>query len=281
MFFDFNIISRKGYFMENIVGQPQSIQVPNYSGVNIQIFNPSVATPGSIVQPTAPNSAYATAPFYPANYYTHNFNQTTTNSNNTTNASTAQNVPEAQVADTTGIAKAATLPESVLNQQTNPIMQPAQAPIQNQYIQQNTINPNRKTELREIVELTDDYVKSLENYLNNPDNQIRLIGAKDVLARLQEDDSRKNDPALTALLNKMLQDPYQPIKFIAMGALESRAAKGDSKTVELLQGIQGQGTNMGEDSLKASNVLLKMSSTTTKKEFEVHDKPAKAETKKK
>ncbi len=42
-----------------------------------------------------------------------------------------------------------------------------------------------------------------------------MMGAKEVIARLQEDDSRKEDPALTALVNKLLQDPYQPIKMLA------------------------------------------------------------------
>lgn len=234
--------------MENIVGQPQTVQVPNYSGVNIQIFNPSVAAPGSTVPPATVNTTCATNPCYPPNYYTQNFTQP---------------------APATPTAPASTL-------------QPVQALQPAQYSQ----NTNRKTEMREIVELTDEYVKSLESYLNNQDKQIRLIGAKEVLARLQEDDSRKNDEALNALLNKMLQDPYQPIKFIAMAAFESRTATGNDKSVELLQNIQGQGvagqkTVQSEDSLKASNALLKMTATTTKKEFEVRERPARAESHKK
>lgn len=234
MFFTFINISRKGYLMENIVGQPQSVQVPNYSGVNIQIFNPSVATPGSVVPPATINTSCTTNPCYPANYYTQNFAQ--------------------------------------------PPVQPVQAVQPATPVQQ---TQNKKTEVREIVELTDDYVKSLENYLNSQDQQVRLLGAKEVLARLQEDDSRKNDEALNALLNKMLQDPYQPIKFIAMGAFEARAANGNDESIAILQNIQGQKSTQGEDALKASNVLLKMAGSTTKKEFEVHEKPARAETPKK
>ena len=271
MVLDFIIISRKGYLMDNIVGQaqiqsqpqvqpvsmlqaqtasqqataqpqateqpqanvqsqasaqPQTVQVPNYSGVNIQIFNPTVATPGSTVSPANVNAnTTATNPCYPTNYYTQN------------------------------LAQPATL-------------QPVQA-TQPQY------NSGTKTETREVVELTDDYVKSLENYLNNQDKQVRLIGAKEVFARLQEDDSRKNDPALVALLNKMLQDPYQPIRFMAMGSFEARAAKGNDESISLLQKIQTQqaNQNQSEDSLKASNALLKMVGTTTTKEFEVKNKP--------
>lgn len=217
--------------MENMVGQPQTVQVPNYSGVNIQIFNPSVAAPGASVPAANINSnnyttTPATAPVYPANYYTQNFAQPN------------QNVP------------------SVL-------------PVQNiQTIQPSQEANGKKTETREIVELSDNYIKTIESYLNDQNKEIRLMGAKEVLARLQEDNDRKNDEALTALINKMLQDPYQPVKFIAMGILESRAAAGNDKTVALLQNIQKQKTSDGQDSLKAANVLLKMSGTTTKKEFE-------------
>lgn len=207
--------------MENSVGQAQTVQVPNYSGVNIQIFNPSVAAPGATVPQSTVNApTYTTMPAaYPPNYYTQNLAQ-----------------PATPVA-----------PEP----------------------------EKKKTEKREIVQLTDDYIKSLENYLNDQNQQVRLMGAKEVLARLQEDESRKNDPGLNALVNKMIQDPYQAVKFIGMAALESRAATGDSTSVQLLQGIQKEKTTYGEDSLKASNILLKMAGNTVEKEFEVKNAPKK------
>ncbi len=215
--------------MEKVVGQtqtaskPQTVQVPNYSGVNIQIFNPSVAAPGANAPAANINSTtYCsnTGQSYPPNYYTQNF------------AQPAQ-------------------PEPV-----EPVK-----PVE---------SDGKKTETREVVELTDNYIKTLENYLNNSSNkEIRLMGAKEVLARFQEDSNRKNDPALNALVNKMLQDPCEPIKFIAMGILESRAATGNQKSFELLQKIQQQKTKNGHDELKASKALLKMSGNTVKKEFEV------------
>ncbi len=214
--------------MTEMVGQAQNVQVPNYSGVNIQIFNPTVAAPGATLPPSTVNAGnYSTNPTYPANYYTQNLAQ--------------------QQKQPTAVVQA---------------VKPADA---------------KKTEKREIVQLTDNYIKTVENYLNNQDKNVRLMGAKEVLARLQEDDTRKNDPAMNALVNKMLQDPYQPVKFIAMAALESRAATGNQTSVGLLQNIQKQKTAYGEDSLKASNILLKLSGNTTKKEFEVKEKAAKAE----
>lgn len=133
----------------------------------------------------------------------------------------------------------------------------------------------KKKEKKDIVMLTDGYIKNLENYLNNQNTQVRLMGAKEVMARLQEDPDRKNDPALNALVNKMLQDPYSPVKFIGMSLLEARNATGNNNSVAILQKIQNDKTGYGEDSLKASNVLLKMSAQTTQKEFDAKEKPGK------
>lgn len=148
----------------------------------------------------------------------------------------------------------------------------AQPPAQVQ-AQPQSMPEKKKTEKREIVQLTDEYIRNLETYLNNQNTQVRMMGAKAVVARLQEDKIRKNDPALNALINKMLQDPYQPVKVIAMSALESGDATGDDLTVRILQYIQAQQTGYGEDSLTASRILLKMSAQTTEKEFEVKEKP--------
>lgn len=214
--------------MQNVVGQPQTVQVPNYSGVNIQIFNPSVTAPGGSPPVSTVNSpTYSAAPAtYPANYYTQNLNPGASSPN-----SGVQNTPSA----------------------------PAEP---------------KKTEKKEITQLTDDYIKTVENYLNSQDPKIRLMGAKEVLARLQEDDSRKNDVALNALVDKMLQDPSQQVKFLALAILESGTASGDAKTVQLLQKIQQSHTSYGEDSLQASKILLKMSGTKVQKEFEVKDTPS-------
>lgn len=226
--------------MENNTVQPQNVQVPNYSGVNIQIFNPSVAAPGACVPASNVNATtYSTNPnpCYPPNYYTQN------------------------------LAQPAPIPEPVKPQEPE----------------------KKKTEKREVVELTDDYIKTLEDYLNNQDKSIRLMGAKEVLARLQEDDSRKNDPALVALTNKMLQDPSQPVRLFAMSALDAGMVLPDDYTVKLLQGMQSQNGSTAEgrmkgvssvkneDAITASNVLLKTAGHKTEKEFEVKETKEKAE----
>lgn len=216
-----------------MVGQPQTVQVPNYSGVNIQIFNPSVAAPGaSVPAPSYNTTNYNTMPSYPQNYYTQNL------------------APQM------------------------PAPAPAPVPVAP------PVPDKKKTEKREIVKLTDDYIRNLENYLNNRDPRIRLSGAKEVVLRLQEDPSRKNDPALNALTNKMLQDPYESVKFFALAALTDGSATGNEQTVKLLKNIEQKKTGYGEDSLIASQILLRMSGNKIEKEFEVKSEKPKVVIKK-
>lgn len=202
--------------------QSQNVQVPNYSGVNIQIFNPSVATPGAtapVYNVNAPN--YGTNPAngcYPSSYYTNNWG------NNTQAVPVNENKAE-----------------------------------------------KKKTEKREIVQLTDEYIMNLENYLNSQDKEVRLMGGKEVIARLEEDHSRKDDKALNALVNKMLQDPYTPVKILALSALDSRVVTGDDYTIGLLKQMQNSSSGYGQDAMQATNILLKMSGQKVEKEFEVKD----------
>lgn len=137
---------------------------------------------------------------------------------------------------------------------------------------ENTDN-NKKTEKRTVVELTDDYIKTLENYLNSQDTEVRLMGAKEVVNRLTEDPSRKDDPALTALVNKMLQDPSSTIRAIALSLIDSRTVSGDDYTVNVLKKMQSSKEGFGQDSLQATSALLKMAGQTAEKEVEVTTPP--------
>lgn len=220
-------------------GQGQSVQVPNYSGVNIQIFNPSVTPPGGtapVYNVNAPN--YCSTPSngcYPSGYYTNNWANGNNGAKNLSN--TTSNSTENKTTD-------------------------------------------KKTEKREIVQLTDDYIRNLENYLNSQDKEVRMMGAKEVIARLEEDNSRKDDKALNALVNKMLQDPYTPVRILALSALDSRVVTGDDFTVGVLKQMQNSTGGYGQDAMQATNVLLKMSGQKVEKEFEVKDDKKKTETKK-
>ena len=113
-----------------------------------------------------------------------------------------------------------------------------------------------------VVALTNEYIMSLENYLNNPNTEIRLMAAKEVLTRLDEDKERFDDAALNALLNKMLQDPEKLVRIAALSAFSSQLASGNDFTVNLLTKIQNNPNADKEDALQAADSLLKMSSRT-------------------
>lgn len=142
-------------------------------------------------------------------------------------------------------------------------------------------NDKKKTEKRKIVQLTDDYIRNLENYLNSQDKNVRLSAAKEVYARLEEDDSRCDDKALNALVNKMLQDPSAEVRVLALSALDSRIATGDDFTVKVLTNMQASKEAYGMDAEDASKILLKMSGKQVEKEFPVKNdnKSGKTETK--
>ena len=110
-----------------------------------------------------------------------------------------------------------------------------------------------------VVALTNEYIMSLENYLNNPNTEIRLMASKEILTRLDEDKERFDDAALNALLNKMLQDPEKLVRIAALSAFSSQLASGNDYTVELLTKIQNNPNADKEDALQAADSLLKMS----------------------
>ena len=117
----------------------------------------------------------------------------------------------------------------------------------------------KNTKEKKIVALTDEYIKSLENYLNNPNDEIRLMASKEILTRLDEDKDRYDDAALNALLNKMLQDPSKLVRIAALSAFSSQLASGNNYTVKLLTNIQSNPNADKEDVLQAADILLKMS----------------------
>lgn len=117
-----------------------------------------------------------------------------------------------------------------------------------------------KTKTKKITPLTDDYIKSLENYMNNENPKIRLIGAKEMLERFKEDENRKDNPSLMPLLNKALKDSSPTVRFLGLTILQLEYAVGNDETVAILKEIQSQNKDkIGEDQLLASEILLKMS----------------------
>jgi len=227
---------------QHYIQQPQTVAVPNHSGVNIQIFNPSVGVPGGapIYNVNAPSYPTAATAAYPSGYYTNNWGGPPNTQDVTQTYENSKNTSD-------------TINKTPVEKKENTERK----------------SSGTKTEKREIVELTDDYIRNLENYLNSQDTEIRLMGANEVVERIQEDSSRKDDKALTALINKMLQDPSVQIRVLALSMLDSRNVTGDDLTVELLKNMQNSTSGYGQDALQAASILLKMSGQKVEKEFEV------------
>ena len=133
----------------------------------------------------------------------------------------------------------------------------------------------KNTKETKIVALTDEYIKSLENYLNNPNDEIRIMASKEVLKRLDEDKDRYNDAALNALLNKMMQDPSKLVRLASLSAFSSQLASGNDYTVKLLRDIQSNPNADKEDVLQAADILLKMSAGVEIKNIPIPEKEAK------
>jgi hypothetical protein len=113
---------------------------------------------------------------------------------------------------------------------------------------------------KKVIPLTDEYIKSIENYLNSDNRKIRLIGAKEVLERFKEDENRKDNPSLMALLNKSLRDISPAVRFVGLTALNLGYALGNEETATILKEMQANNADkVGEEQLMASEILLKMS----------------------
>lgn len=151
-----------------------------------------------------------------------------------------------------------------MNNLANPM--PQQAPTVP--VGASSLNNNEKDKKdvakKDIVLLTDEYVKTLENYLRNDNPDIKLMGAKELMKRFREDESRKNDQALTNLLNLTLQSRYSPVKMVGLGILQNGWAQGDGFTQQLLSQIQQTKSGYGLDALDAADAALKTAGKTIK-----------------
>ena len=216
--------------------QPQTTTIPNNGSgtINIHINNPTAGVGAGMPQYTMPCTYPVYYPYfaYPPNYYMGNMGG--------------------------------------INQNVNVS---GGYPLGYPYVVSNTDNINRKniTEInsnvsenkkqREVVVLTDNYIKNLENYLKSNNVELRKNAVKEILMRYKEDKSRINNPSLTALLNIALQDPNGVVRSVAMTAIEAGYAKGDAQTEQILRNLQTQKANFASDAIQATDGLLQMSKT--------------------
>ena len=139
---------------------------------------------------------------------------------------------------------------------------PASDPASAVAIANTPINQTENTEPKDqktkrIVELTDDYIKSLESYLRSPDETIRKTAVKEIIHRFEEDESRYEDPALTALLNIALQDPIPNNRLLAMSVVAGGNAHGDNNTITILNNLSTSDKLYGQEAKMASSALIK------------------------
>lgn len=216
-------------------------------------------------------------PSYPPQYYLNNYNYTNNGTSNGTIPNSADIAP--QVTDITTVETpedielaqtAKNANDFVAKQKEYEVKQDepqdfskSQAVIEDLDARAAAEEASKKnTKEKRVVALTDEYIKSLENYLNNPNDEIRLMASKEILTRLDEDKDRFDDAALNALLNKMLQDPSKLIRVASLSAFASQLASGNDYTVTLLHNIQQNPNADKEDVLQAADILLKMSAGT-------------------
>ena len=104
---------------------------------------------------------------------------------------------------------------------------------------------------------TDEYIKSLENYIRDNDPSVRKAGIIDLIKRYEEDSSRYDDPALTALLNIALQDPKAENRMLAMSVISAEQAHGDENTIALLRNLQTSTKAYNQERKMAMEAALK------------------------
>ena len=123
-------------------------------------------------------------------------------------------------------------------------------------------NQQKNKAKKQIVVLTNEYIMSLENFLNNPNKEIRRKGASEVINRFGEDKTRRDDAALNALLNKMLQDPDKGVRTLGLSAVSSGIASGNEFTVQILKNMEANPQLYPDDMEQVAMALLKMSAAT-------------------
>lgn len=245
----------------------------NPNAVNINIIAPQAyGSNNGVTYPMANNGFYSlygqnmnpTMPMYPQNY-----NNLALQQNNYPNQFVAAQYPQASQQPETLKTHQGYIPNDAMDESVNSKNNLSSQTdlINNTKMVEKTSNeekiaeekPAEEPKTKKVVPLTDDYIKSLENYMNNENPKIRLIGAKEILERFKEDENRIDNPSLMPLLNKALRDTSPSVRFLALTVLQLGYAAGNDETVAILKEIQAQNTDkIGEDALLASEILLNM-----------------------
>lgn len=240
---------------------PMPQQNPN--AVNINIVSPQAygSAPNGVTSPINCNGYYSlygqnampNLPSYPQNYNNMMNNQYNTPVNYNMNQPYGLLNNQQQKDDIQGNARKIA-DESNVNKTTQNTTE-----INNTTTKEVT-KADETEKTKKVTPLTYEYIKSLENYMNNNNPKVRLIGAKELMERFKEDENRKDNPSLMPLLNKALRDTSPAVRFLGLTTLQLGYAVGNDETITILKEIQAQNQDkIGEDSLLASEILLNMS----------------------
>lgn len=220
-------------------------QVPNGngSGVNIIIYNPAVV-PGNN---TTFNNHYTQSPIL--NTQGENQNAHLNSQVEVENQGENENIYDTIVDDN----------ENIKDEEADKTDESSQSLEENKY----NFPPENETkeenvETKEVTLLTDEYIMTLENYLRNENKDIRTQGIEMLAKCFREDKTRSDDIALNNLLNLALQDVEPRIRVLAMCLLDTKDAKGDDLTYDILTQLQTSTAYGGEEAKLASKVLLEM-----------------------
>lgn len=220
-------------------------QVPNGngSGVNIIIYNPAVV-PGNN---TTFNNHYTQSPIL--NTQGENQNAHMNSQVEVENQGENENIYDTIVDDN----------ENIKDEEADKTDESSQSLEENKY----NFPPENETkeenvETKEVTLLTDEYIMTLENYLRNENKDIRTQGIEMLAKCFREDKTRSDDIALNNLLNLALQDVEPRIRVLAMCLLDTKDAKGDDLTYDILTQLQTSTAYGGEEAKLASKVLLEM-----------------------
>ena len=126
------------------------------------------------------------------------------------------------------------------------------------------VTAEKSKKKKNIIAITDNYVKNLENFLRSPNKDLKLFAAEELATRFEEDASRKTNPSLNALLNLVLQAKEPHIRHVALTTLKLGYAGGNDVTVQILNNLQQSKEHMGYEANDAKEALLKMSETEVK-----------------
>jgi hypothetical protein len=127
----------------------------------------------------------------------------------------------------------------------------------------NNYGTNNTTKKRVTV-LTDNYIQQLDQCLQSEDKSLREYAASEVVKCLNEDKTRYNNTQLNTLVNKMLLDPYDSkVRGRGLMALETKLAKGNEETVQILKWIEQDPRALDRHLRQMEKVRLQMSAETT------------------